>query len=251
MKFLFIIVALLAVGAATTIAVAGPGTRFGWWDYGTGLAVMRAMKLPAIILAGVAGILTLVALVTGSGLTFLLLVATVAAGGAAMVPFKFEQLVGAYPLIHDITTDFANPPAIVAGAKQPRKNSAEYVGRQEAPRSSLTIAEAQQKAFPDIKPMVLDISVEEAAKRAQSVIADMNMDVLQVERRGEATVIEATFTSFWFGFIDDFVVRLTPEGQGTRVDVRSKSRVGLSDLGANAKRIRDFFQRLKLHASKG
>lgn len=251
MKFLFIIVALIAVGTAATIAVAGPGTRFGWWDYGTGLSVMRAMKLPAIIVAGVAGVLTLVALATGSSLALVLLVATVAAGGAAMVPVKFEQRVGAYPLIHDITTDFDNPPAIVAGAKQPRKNPAEYVGAQEAPRSSLTIAEAQRKAFPDIKPMVLDISVEEAAKLAQSVIAEMNMNVLQVERRGEATVIEATFTSFWFGFIDDFIVRLTPEGQRTRIDVRSKSRVGLSDLGANAERIQDFLQRLRLGASKG
>jgi uncharacterized protein (DUF1499 family) len=251
MKILLITVALLAFCAAATIALAGPGTRFGWWDYGTGLAVMRGMKVPAIILAGLAGVLTLVALVTGSGLAFLLLVATLAAGGAAMVPVKFEQLVGAYPLIHDITTDFDNPPAIVTGAKQPRKNSAAYVGAQKAPRSSLTIAEAQQKAFPDIEPMVLDISVDEAAKRAQSVIVDMNMDVLHVEPRGEATVIEAIFKSFWFGFIDDFVVRLTPEGQSTRVDVRSKSRVGLSDLGANAKRVREFFDQLRKRASRG
>ena len=251
MKILFIIVALFAVGAAATIALAGPGTRFGWWDYGTGLAIMRAMKVPAIILAGVAGILTFVALVTGSGLAFVLLVATVAAGGAATVPVKFEQRVGAYPLIHDVTTDFDNPPSIVAGATQPRKNPAEYVGSQKAPRSSLTIAEAQQKAFPDIKPVVLDMSVEEATTRVQSVIADMNMDVLQVERRGEATVIEATYTSFWFGFIDDFVVRLTPKGQSTRIDVRSKSRVGLSDLGANAKRVREFFDHLRERASKG
>jgi len=53
--------------------------------------------------------------------------------------------------------------------------------------------------------------------------------------------IEATDSTFWFGFIDDVVVRLTPETDGgTRVDVRSVSRVGLGDAGANARRVRNF-----------
>ena len=249
MRTILLLVALLALGAAATIALAGPGTRLGCWDYGTGLALMRGMKHPAIILAGIAGVATLVAFFTKSSLAGTLLIATLVVGGAAVVPIKFDQLVRAYPLIHDITTDFEDPPAIVAGAKQPRKNPSDYVGAQQAPRSNLTIAEAQRKAFPDIKPMVLDIGVEDASRLVQSVIAEMNMDVVQIEPRDGATAIEATYTSFWFGFIDDFVVRLTPKNQSTRIDVRSKSRVGLSDLGANAKRIRDFLGNLKERAS--
>jgi uncharacterized protein (DUF1499 family) len=56
--------------------------------------------------------------------------------------------------------------------------------------------------------------------------------------------IEATDRTFWFGFKDDVVIRLTPSGERTIVDVRSKSRVGGSDVGTNARRIRSFLERL-------
>ena len=56
--------------------------------------------------------------------------------------------------------------------------------------------------------------------------------------------IEATATTFWFGFKDDVVIRIVPAPEGSRVDVRSVSRVGLSDVGTNAKRIRDFLHKL-------
>jgi uncharacterized protein (DUF1499 family) len=57
--------------------------------------------------------------------------------------------------------------------------------------------------------------------------------------------LEATDTTFWFGFKDDVVVRVRPDGTGSRVDVRSLSRVGRSDLGMNARRIRRFLERLR------
>ena len=245
MRSILLLIAALAIGAAAVIALAGPGTRFGWWDYGTGLTIMREMKIPVIILAALAGVSTLIALATGERLAALTLIATVVAGIAAFVPIKFEQLVAANPFIHDITTDFDDPPEILAGAELPRRNPSEYVGTQMAPRSDLTVAEAQQEAFPDIKPVIVKLSKEEAGKHVQSVIEDMRMDILQASPRGQAESIEAACTSFWFGFIDDFVVRLTPENSGTRIDVRSKSRVGRSDLGANANRIRIFYDKLR------
>jgi uncharacterized protein (DUF1499 family) len=57
--------------------------------------------------------------------------------------------------------------------------------------------------------------------------------------------IEASARTAWFGFTDDVVIRLRSEGDGTRVDIRSASRVGVSDLGKNAERVRDFLARLK------
>jgi uncharacterized protein (DUF1499 family) len=57
--------------------------------------------------------------------------------------------------------------------------------------------------------------------------------------------LEAVDTSPWFGLRDDIVVRIRAEGTGSRVDIRSKSRAGESDLGVNARRIRDFIARLK------
>ena len=245
MKAIMLIFAVRAIGVAAAIAAAGPGTRLGLWEYGTGLTIMRSMKLPAIIMAGLAGASFIIALFKARGLAALMLVATAAAGSAAIVPVKFEQLVDANPFIHDITTDFDNPPQIVAGAVLPRKNPPEYVGTEMAPHSDLTIAEAQKKAFPDVRPAVVNMGVEEAAGHARAILQDMNMDILQEGSNGAGSTIEAAYTSFWFGFSDDFVVRLTTEGERTRVDVRSKSRVGVSDLGANARRIREFYSKLQ------
>ena len=57
--------------------------------------------------------------------------------------------------------------------------------------------------------------------------------------------IEAVATTFWFGFKDDIVVRVAPAGAGSLIDARSKSRVGVGDLGTNAQRLRAYLERLK------
>ena len=57
--------------------------------------------------------------------------------------------------------------------------------------------------------------------------------------------IEATVSSFWFDFKDDVMIRVMPEGEGSRLDVRSISRVGLSDLGANSKRVSDLLNEIQ------
>jgi len=245
MRFLIIGVSLIALLLALTIAAAGPGTRFGVWDYGTGLTILREAALPVMIAAGAAALAFLTSLFTARGLAPLALVAMLAAGGAASVPLKMKQLVDSNPFIHDITTDFENPPAIVAAADLPRKNPPEYLGADQAPRSELTIAEAQRQAFPDIAPKRVPGGVDETAETVRNIVHAMNMEILHEGPTDNGWVVEGAYTSSWFGFVDDFIVRLTPEGAMTRVDVRSQSRVGLSDLGANARRVRDFFERLE------
>ena len=93
--------------------------------------------------------------------------------------------------------------------------------------------------------MVVEMSVEDAAKLAQAIVQDMDMEILLAGPDGQGANIEAAYQSFWFGFIDDFVIRLSPQDNGTRIDVRSKSRVGVSDLGANASRARGFFSKVR------
>ena len=83
----------------------------------------------------------------------------------------------------------------------------------------------------------------EAFKRADRVAMTMGWDV--VARAPAEGRLEAVDTSDWFGFRDDIVVRIRAEGTGSRIDIRSKSRAGESDLGVNARRIRDFTARLK------
>ena len=66
-----------------------------------------------------------------------------------------------------------------------------------------------------------------------------------VGRDAKAGTIEAVDTTKWFGFKDDIAIRVRADGAGSRIDIRSKSRVGRSDLGTNARRIRAYAERLK------
>ncbi|WP_420797964.1 DUF1499 domain-containing protein [Hyphococcus flavus] len=155
-----------------------------------------------------------------------------------------RELVAANPFIHDITTDFDNPPAIIAGAGLDRVNPPEYVGSELVRGTEQTVADAQREAFPDIQPMVVNAGLDETREIVREILPAMKMEILDETLMEDGWHIEAAYTSFWYGFVDDFVVRLTPQGSMTRVDVRSKSRVGGSDLGANAKRVKAFFEKL-------
>ncbi len=140
------------------------------------------------------------------------------------------------PAIHDISTDTADPPVFIdvlplrAGAP----NSAVYGGA--------LIAAEQQRAYPGVRPLWLKTPPDAAFDGAMQAVADMGWDIAGSNRAQGR--IEATATTFWFGFRDDVVIRLRPDAAGTRVDVRSVSRVGTGDVGANATRIRQFLARL-------
>ncbi len=260
------VLGLLALGCALAIGLAGPGSRFGLWDWSVGLKLIRwvaspgsllGIPLPPIVLAaGLALAGGLAALATRNARAGLFaVVSALLAGGALMVPLKMRAAVEANPFIHEVTTDFDDPPAIIAAADLPRKNPAEYRGADPVPQSTdgLTVAEAQARAFPDIQPILTDDDLETAREKARAVIAAMKMDVLAEgpasEETGTGWRIEAVATSQWFGFKDDFIVRLTPRAEGgVRIDLRSKSRVGGSDLGANAARVRAFMERFSAAA---
>ncbi len=248
MKLLIWLISLAALGLALAIAAAGPGTRFGIWDYGTGLQIIRKAALPVMIASGVSVAAFGLSLFAARGIALLPLIAAIAAGAAAMVPVKMKAAVDANPFIHDITTDFADPPSIIIAANEDRKNPPHYVGDEPAPRSDMTTAEAQRAAFPDIETMRVDMSVEDAAARATSVVTDMGMKLLSDGPIDDGWMIEAADTTFWFGFVDDFIVRIRPDGDGALVDLRSKSRVGASDLGANAQRVRTFMEKFEAGA---
>ncbi|MEM9261991.1 MAG: DUF1499 domain-containing protein [Pseudomonadota bacterium] len=244
-------VAIIAVAAVSIIVGAviffsGPGTRLGLWEYGTGLGLIRTLGLPALVLAAVSLGSAGYSLIKKRALLPLALVGLAVAGGAATIPLSMRSLAQSNPYIHDITTDFDNPPQIIAGADAPRNNPAEYVGAQPAAGlDGVSTADAQRQAFADIKPLIVDASIEDVVGTARTAISDMGMAVLADYETEGGWAIEATHTSLWYGFIDDFVVRIgSEETGGTRIDVRSKSRVGTSDLGANAARIRDFMERV-------
>ena len=148
---------------------------------------------------------------------------------------------GDVPPIHDITTDTANPPGFVAivPLRENAPNGYEYGVTEAWPAEKL--GATTMEAYPDLKPIESDLSVADAVDRTEDALRAMGLDIVAVDK--DAGLVEATATTFWFGFKDDMVVRVVGNGEGSRLDLRSMSRVGQSDVGANAARIGDFVDR--------
>jgi uncharacterized protein (DUF1499 family) len=134
------------------------------------------------------------------------------------------------PPIHNISTDVDDPPEFdaVVALRGANSNPLAY------DRDKL--AAPQQEAYPDVVPLELADAPADVFDRALEALKGLGLEVVNADH--EAGRIEAVATTFWFGFKDDVVVRIRPlPSGGSRVDVRSVSRVGQSDLGANAARI--------------
>jgi uncharacterized protein (DUF1499 family) len=228
---------ILAAGAVLVLLASGPGTRFGAWHWGVGLGMLRW----SVYLGGAAGVLALAGLAlprVRRGHAGLLALALVAGLASAAVPLRFQQLARSVPPIHEIATDPGDPPPFVAvlALRATAPNPPHYGGEK--------VASQQLAAYPDIQPLVLALPVKEAFERAHRVAQALGWDVVAID--AAAGRIEATHTTAWFGFKDDVVVRVLPAGtSGSRIDVRSKSRVGRGDAGANAKRVRSFLAALR------
>jgi uncharacterized protein (DUF1499 family) len=234
------ILSLLALGAAglglLLLAMSGPVYRLGA-SLQTAFALLRWAAYAgltgaalSVLAGGVAywrrrRTATVVALVS-------LLFGAVAAG----VPYAWQRRAQRVPAIHDISTDLDNPPtfdAIVAL----RADAPNGLDRPPA------LAAQQREGYQDIAPVTLSMPLKQAFDRALATAQNEGWEIVTADAAGGR--IEATDTTTWFGFKDDIVVRLTAWGAGTRVDVRSVSRVGRSDVGTNARRIRDFLASLQ------
>ncbi len=168
--------------------------------------------------------------------------------GLAVFYVPYSVRAGGYPPIHDVTTDMEDPPAFVAALAQRTAsgatNAAEYIRIVKSPRGGpdFNVPELQQKAFPDIQPIRLELAPEPAFQKALDVVKAMNWTL--IESRPAEGRIEAYDRTTWFGFIDDVVIRVRPDGAGSRIDVRSVSRIGFGDIGKNGKRIRAYTRQL-------
>ncbi len=248
LRWLIIIACVAAIVAGGAVILSGPGARLGLWEFGDGFKLMRAAAPLALGGAAASAAALILSILRMRALAPLALLALVVSGVGGYVPVKMRELVAAHPFIHDITTDFDNPPAIIAAADLPRRNPPAYVGAEPAPRAGegVTVADAQRAAFPQIAPLYFDAPAEDVAAAATAVLASMGMKVVDEYETEAGYAIEAAYTSFWYGFIDDFIVRIQPSEDGRmRVDLRSKSRVGGSDLGANGRRVLTFSAKLK------
>jgi uncharacterized protein (DUF1499 family) len=226
--------AALAIVSAGLLLVAPVGYATGVMGLGTALL---GVFLVGFVAAAAAAILSLVGLIivlrrppqmrNGAAIAAAALIGSVV---LATMPGRF--LISPKPAIHDISTDTVDPPAFVAvlPLRADAPNPVEYGGE--------AIATQQRAAYPDLQPLVLPVPPAQAYERALATVQRMEWDL--VDANGAAGRIEATDTTFWFRFKDDVVVRIRPEGTGSRIDVRSLSRVGGGDAGTNAERIRAF-----------
>ncbi len=159
--------------------------------------------------------------------------------GAALVVVPLRLRHYHVPPINDITTDTEHPPAIIANlAARQAENAVSDV------YAGPTLARQQKAAYPDIVPLILAMPTAKAFDLALATAKAMpGWQIIAVDSR--AGRIEATQSSFWFGFVDDVVIRVTETGSGSRIDMRSHSRQGRGDMGVNAARIRNYIATLK------
>jgi uncharacterized protein (DUF1499 family) len=228
---------ILALLCAVAAVGSGLGYRLGLWHFRTGFEILKWSFFVSgatllILLACMFFVQTKTRADSMIGITGIIICLVL-----VYVPYSWKKTLDAYPYIHDISTDTLNPPdfVIVDQLRAADDHSIEYDG--------LEVAELQAKAYPDIKTLVIDGDIEKHLQSAENVLNDMNLDIVSVDI--ESGRIEAVATSFLFGFKDDMVIRMTETDTAqVAVDVRSQSRVGKSDLGQNAKRIRRFMEGL-------
>jgi uncharacterized protein (DUF1499 family) len=234
---------VLAVLAGALLALSGPGVRAGWWDFRTGFSLLRWAAYGGLA-AVVVGLAALVRTRPGGPSRGMPLAVLALIGGlvVAGIPWQWQRVARAAPPIHDITTDTDSPPEFVAilPLREDAPNPSEYGGAE--------IAQQQRQAYPDVRPLRLSIPELDAFRAALAAAEGMGWDIKDVDPVDGR--IEATATTRWFGFRDDVVVRVGPEANVTRVDVRSVSRVGRGDAGENARRIRRYLTRVEREAQR-
>ena len=212
------------------------GSRFGVWAFTAGFNLLFGGVLLACIalVLGIAGFIR--AKMRGRSADRPLIVAGVVASVVTLAWMGVQyNAANSVPPIHDIATDRQDPPVFdkIAALRGPGTNSLEYTEEE---------ARQQAEGYPHLAGGHSADGVAATVERAAAIARELGWEV--VNEDGEQGIVEATHTTFWFGFKDDVVIRVRPDDSGSIVDLRSVSRIGQSDLGANAARISDFLARL-------
>ena len=227
--------------AAALIAAAGTGT--GAWSFRIGLTILTYAFFAAIgggLLAIIGFVSARLRKVPAGRLNLLAFVIAVGFGAYLMSHIATARQV---PAIHDVTTDLADMPQFQTLTV--RADNLENIP-DGGPALAALDPESRWKAihrqaYGDLRGVRLPLSVADTVKRAEALARTRGWDVARVD--AQAGVVEATATTFFFRFKDDVVVRVRPDPVkpgGSIVDMRSISRVGGSDIGVNAQRIRAF-----------
>ena len=246
-KHLLRLALLVALAAPLLVLIGALGTKLGLWDWRVGFGLLTVNWAPKAAFLGVfVGLAALyVAAFAGFRRLWPLALASVLIPVLAVVGFgAFRASATSVPPIHDYATDWTQPlmpsPALLA-ARGPKANPIEpdprMKGRPGGPEvenwADNRIARIGSEVCTGAKPVTLAEVPAAAKARVRKAVEDAGLTLVGETPDG----LEATATTFWYDFKDDVIVRVRPEGAGSRVDLRSVSRVGQSDLGANCARL--------------
>ncbi|MGE0431066.1 MAG: DUF1499 domain-containing protein [Planctomycetota bacterium] len=232
----------LAAGAAVLSSATGPAVAW--------LGVVRPYS--GFILFGLGALLGLMVVIAGLAMAlrgqklrrYGLLSAAV-----GLVPVLLAALPvamsGGAPPINDVTTDPDNPPVFVAAV-----NADDNKGKDLTWPTVLRDVEARH--WPTLGPLVCDATPDAAYRAAVDLATARGWTLTRQQNANGERVIEAETHTAIFRFVDDVVIRVRADADGrTRIDMRSRSRVGRGDLGANASRILQFLADLKTALAAG
>ncbi len=222
-----ILVGLISLIAVLLVALAGPLYKFEIIDLATAFTGFKFgvfAGIAALILLGIQLLFKRNTASLGS-----VLISAVLAITAITIPLSMMNTAKNVPPIHDISTDLVNPPEFVAIAplRADAPNPVAYDG--------IETAEQQRTAYPELQTLRYNQSQSQLVEAIEQAIDNLGWELVDIDT--DNGIIEATDTTAWFGFKDDVVVRITDSDNERLVDIRSKSRVGGSDLGKNAARI--------------
>ena len=224
------------------------GTRVGYWDYHVGLEKIFPYSLYLGAAALILGLAWLVVALSANRATGLRYGLAGFLGSLVVLGIPLAGYSDSYgkPPIHDISTDVEHPPEFVAlllqrdGATNPPDYDGDKLVRMDG--KTYTTRQLQKKYYGDIHTIGQLMPPERLFKRALATARAMGWTIVAVAP--DEGRIEATSTSFFFGFISDVVIRVKPSGMGARLDIRAKSRVRDADGGANAELIRAYVKKL-------
>ena len=237
MKFLVSFVSLIAF---LLVVLTGPLYKCDIIELGT---VFTGFKYGILTAVTALVLLILQVIFKRNTLTLANVVVTIALSAVALgLPLSMLSKGKSVAPIHDISTDLINPPEFVAIAplRADAPNPVAYAGE--------ATAEQQRQGYPELKTLVYSQSKAELVNAAEQVAKNLGWELVNID--ANKGIVEATDTTAWFGFKDDVVVRINDNGSERLVDIRSKSRVGGSDLGKNAARIHDFIEELDIILAK-
>ena len=223
---------LLAVLTIVVVLMSSVGFRMEWWGYGSSVKILRVAAFVGVT-AAVLSFLGIYRAWPGRARRGLVasILALLIVGPTLVMPLYWGYSKSTLPPIQDISTDLENPPEFWDAP-----TSRIYPGQK--------VAEQQRKAYPDIQPVFITGPMEQVFGHVLRLVQSRQWNLVAAAL--DEGRIEATVTTFWYGFKDDVVIRLTEVEAGIRVDMRSTSRFGSGgDGGTNANRIRAFLTDLQ------